>query len=68
MVHKGYVEAGMSLLFEAVRELPQDGAAYYWLGYCAVLRGQPQDARVMFEECLRCDPQHSQAAQALLLL
>nr|WP_315491215.1 tetratricopeptide repeat protein [uncultured Rhodoferax sp.] len=68
MVQKGYVEAGMSLLFEAVRELPQDGAAYYWLGYCAILRGQPQDARVMFEECLRCDPQHPQAAQALLLL
>lgn len=68
MINQGYVDAGMSLLFEAAREAPQDGAVYYWLGYCAVLRGHPQDARVLFEECLSCNPQHPQATQALGLL
>ncbi len=68
MINQGFVDAGMSLLFDAAREAPQDGAVYYWLGYCAVLRGQPDDARVMFEECLRRDSQHPQATEALLLL
>jgi tetratricopeptide (TPR) repeat protein len=65
---EGYIEAAMPLLFEAAQELPQNGAIYYWLGYCAVLRGQTEDAKVMFEECLRCEPGHPQAKQALGLL
>lgn len=64
----GHVEAAMPLLFEAAQDSPQNGATYYWLGYCAVLRGQTEDARVMFEECLRCDPGHPQARQALGIL
>lgn len=65
---EGYIEAAMPLLLQAAQELPQNGAVYYWLGYCAVLRGQTEDARVMFEECLRCEPGHPQAKQALGLL
>lgn len=68
MVVEGFVDAGMALLFDAARDAPQDGTAYYWLGYCAVLRQQPDDARVMFEECLRLDPTHPQARQAIVLL
>ena len=68
LVVEGHVEAGMPLLFEAAQDSPQNGAVYYWLGYCAVLRGQTEDAKVMFEECLLCDPQHPQAKQALGLL
>ena len=68
MVMGGFVDAGMPLLFEAAEESPQNGAIYYWLGYCAVLRQQPDDARVLFEECLRHDPQHPQARLALGLL
>ncbi len=68
MVVGGFVDAGMGLLFEAAREAPLDSAVYYWLGYCAVLRQQTDDARVMFEECLRLDPSHPQAGQAIALL
>jgi len=68
MVVGGYVDAGMALLFDAARDAPQDAAIYYWLGYCAVLHGQTDEARVMFDECLRCDPEHLQAHQALGLL
>ncbi len=68
MVVEGFVDAGMGLLFDAARDAPLDGAVYYWLGYCAVLRQQTDDARVMFEECLRLDPKHPQARQALALL
>lgn len=68
MVIEGFIDSGMALLFEAAQEAPQDGAVYYWLGYCAVLRQQTDDARVMFEECLHCDPLHPQARQAMALL
>ncbi len=68
LVLSGFVEAGLSLLLSAARENPGDGAVYYWLGYCAVLREQVEDARAMFEECLRLDAQHQQARQALSLL
>lgn len=68
MVIEGYLDAGMALLFDAARANPDDGAAYYWLGYCAMLRQQPDDARVLFAECLRCDPNHPQARQALALV
>ena len=68
MVIEGFIDSGMALLFDAAREAPEDGAVYYWLGHCAVLRQQTDDARVMFEECLRCDPLHPQARQAMALL
>ena len=68
MVVEGFVDAGMALLFDAARDAPLDGAVYYWLGYSAVLRQQTEDARVMFEECLRLNPVHPQARQALALL
>jgi len=68
MVVDGFVDSGMALLFDAAQEAPHDGAVYYWLGYCAVLRQQADDARVMFEECLRLDPTHPQVRQALALL
>lgn len=68
MVMGGFVEAGMALLFDAARDTPHEGTVYYWLGYCAVLRQQEGDARVLFEECLRLQPQHPQARQAMALL
>lgn len=68
MVVGGFVDAGLELLFDAARDTPQDGAVYYWLGYCAVLRNQADDARVLFAECLRLDPEHPQARQAMALL
>ena len=68
MVVAEFVDAGMALLLEAAQEAPEDSAVYYWLGYCAVLRQQTEDARVLFEECLRLDPQHPQARQALAIL
>ncbi len=68
MVVEGFVDAGMDLLFDAAREESHNGTIYYWLGYCAVLRQQTGDARVMFEECLRLDPLHPQARQAMALL
>lgn len=68
MVMGGFIEEGMALLFDAARETPSDGAIYYWLGYCAALQNQTDDARVMFEECLRLDPTHPQARQAMALV
>lgn len=68
MVVEGFVDAGTALLLEAAREAPDEGAIYYWLGYCAVLRQQVDDARVLFEECLRLEPSHAQARQAIALL
>ena len=68
MVVEGFVDSGMALLFDAAQEAPEDGAVYYWLGHCAVLRQQTVDAHVLFEECLRCDPLHPQARQAMALL
>ncbi len=64
----GHVDWGVALLIEAAHETPEDGQIYYWLGYCAMLRQQPDDARIMFNECLRCNPTHPQAVQALALL
>jgi tetratricopeptide (TPR) repeat protein len=68
MVVDGFVDSGMTLLFDAAREAPHDDAVYYWLGYCAALRQQPDDALVMFEECLRRNPTHPQVRQAMALL
>jgi tetratricopeptide (TPR) repeat protein len=68
LVLGGHTDLGVPLLIEAANDNPDDGAAFYWLGYCAMLRQQPEDARLMFCECLRCEPQHPQASQALALL
>ena len=68
LVLGGHTDMGVTLLIEAANDNPDDGAVYYWMGYCAVLRQQHNDARIMFRECLRCDPQHPQASQALALL
>ena len=68
LVVEGYVDLGLTLLLDAARDTPQDGSVFYWLGYCASLRQLTDDARALFEECLRCDPGHPQARQALELL
>lgn len=68
LVLGGYPDLGVTLLIEAATDNPDDGPVYYWLGYCAMLRRQHDEARIMFSECLRCDPQHAQARQALALL
>lgn len=61
-------DLAVPLLIEAAADNPEDGQVYYLLGYCAVIRQQPDEARIMFSECLRCDPQHPQATQALALM
>lgn len=68
LVLGGNADLAVPLLIEAAHESPDDGPVYYWLGHCAMLRQQPDEARIMFSECLRCDPQHPQAGQALGLL
>ena len=68
LVLDGHPDLGVPLLIEAANDNPDDGPVYYWLGYCAMLRQQPDDARIMFSECLRCEPHHPQALQALALL
>lgn len=68
MVLNGHSHWSIELLMEAASQNPQDGAAFYWLGYCAMLGQQPDEARVLFEECLKCEPRHPQALQALGLL
>ena len=68
LVLAGYVELGVRLLVEAATESPNDAAPYYWLGYCAMIQLQTEEARAMFMECLRCDPMHSEGRQSLALL
>jgi tetratricopeptide (TPR) repeat protein len=67
LVLGGHIDWGVTLWIEAAHDNPKDGQIYYWLGYCAMLRQQPDDARIMFNECLLCDPDHPQAVQALTL-
>jgi Flp pilus assembly protein TadD len=68
LVLDGKADLAVPILIEAAHDNPEDGQVYYWLGYCSMLRQQPVDARIMFNECLRCNPDHPQAIQALALL
>jgi tetratricopeptide (TPR) repeat protein len=63
-----HTDLSIELLIGAARDTPDDDSIYYWLGYCAAIREQLEDARVMFQECLRLNPNHLQARQALTLL
>jgi tetratricopeptide (TPR) repeat protein len=68
LILNGHISQGLPLLIETAKENPDSGPAYYWLGYCAMLQQQTDDAQLMFNECLRCEPDHPQANQALALL
>ena len=63
-----HTDLSVELLIGAARDTPDDDSIYYWLGYCAAIREQIEDARVVFQECLRLNPNHLQARQALTLL
>jgi tetratricopeptide (TPR) repeat protein len=63
-----HTDLSIELLIGSARDTPDDDSIYYWLGYCAAIREQLEDARVMFQECLRLNPNHLQARQALTLL
>ena len=63
-----HADLAIDLLIGAARDTPDNGSIYYWLGYCATIREQIEDAQIMFKECLRLNPDHLQARQALALL
>jgi hypothetical protein len=64
----GHTDLAVPLLIEAANDNSSNAAVFYWLGYCALLCQQDDGARTMFTECLRRDPHHTQASQALALL
>jgi tetratricopeptide (TPR) repeat protein len=68
LAKEGYYDVALSLLLEACRKDGHDGELYYWLGYCSLHKQQVEDAKVMWEACLRYVPGHSLATQGLSLL
>jgi hypothetical protein len=68
LAKEGFFDVGLSLLIEAREADPQDAELYYWLGYCSLHKQHVDDAKVMWETCLRFSPGHALATQALSLL
>jgi tetratricopeptide (TPR) repeat protein len=68
LAREGFYDVGLGLLLEAREASPQDAEVYYWIGYCALHRQQPEEARLMWQTCLRMAEGHPLAQAGLSLL
>lgn len=68
LVKEDFVDVGTQLLLDAQKEEPGDPEVYYWLGVSALRQRHVDDARVLWQTCLRYAPDHRLATQGLSLL
>jgi tetratricopeptide (TPR) repeat protein len=68
LAREGFYDVALGLLLKAREASPQDAEVYYWIGYCALHRQEPEEARVMWQTCLRMSAGHPLAQAGLSLL
>lgn len=68
LLQEGFYDVGLEVLLQAQADEPEEAEIYYWLGYASLHKQMVEDARVMWEACLRLSPGHALATQGLGLL
>ena len=68
LAKEGFYDVALHLLLESRADAPEDADLYYWLGYCSLNKRHLDEARVLWETCLRHAPDHPLAARSLSLL
>jgi tetratricopeptide (TPR) repeat protein len=68
LASEGFTDLALQLLLDARSVEPEDAEIYYWLGYCSMYRRNVEEAKVLWQTCLRYQPDHALAGQSLSLL